>query len=66
MIKGKHDIKMGFGFRANQINVRAVGFQDGFEVISGAYRKSMSDLLLGLSSIRIHDQNFNGDVTGRR
>ena len=23
-------------------------------------------LLLGLSSIRIHDQNFNGDVTGRR
>ena len=27
---------------------------------------SMADLLLGLSSVRIHDQNFNGDITGRR
>ena len=67
MIKGKHDIKMGMDFRANQMNVRAVGFQDGFEVISGAWTGDPSaDLLLGLSSIRIHDQNFNGDVTGRR
>jgi Carboxypeptidase regulatory-like domain len=67
MIKGKHDIKMGMDFRANQMNVRAVGFQDGFEVISGAWTGSpAADLLLSLSSIRIHDQNFNGDVTGRR
>jgi len=67
MIIGKHDIRMGFGFRANQMNVRAVGFQDGFEIISGAWTGNpMADLLLGLSSIRIHDQNFNGDVTGRR
>ena len=67
MIKGKHDIKIGFGVRANQMNVRAVGFQDGFEVISGAWTGNpASDLLLGLSSIRIHDQNFNGDVSGRR
>ena len=26
----------------------------------------MADLLMGLSSLRIHDQNFNGDITGRR
>lgn len=67
MIKGKHDIKVGIGIRANQMNVRSVGFQDGFWVISGAWTGSpMADTLLGLSSIRIHDQNFNGDVTGRR
>ncbi|HUL33882.1 MAG TPA: carboxypeptidase-like regulatory domain-containing protein [Candidatus Eisenbacteria bacterium] len=67
MIKGKHDIKMGIGVRANQMNVRAVGFQDGFEVVSGAWTGDPSaDLLMGLSSIRIHDQNFEGDVTGRR
>jgi Carboxypeptidase regulatory-like domain len=67
MIKGKHDIKIGFSVRANQMNVRAVGFQDGYEVISGAWTGDPSaDLLLGLSSLRIHDQNFDGDVTGRR
>jgi Carboxypeptidase regulatory-like domain len=67
MIKGKHDIKIGFSVRANQMNVRAVGFQDGFEIVSGAWTGNpASDLLLGLSSIRIHDQNFDGDVTGRR
>src|SRR2546429_9714713 len=26
----------------------------------------MADLLLGMSSLRIHDQNLNGDITGRR
>jgi hypothetical protein len=67
MIKGKHDIKMGIGIRANQMNVRSVGFQDGFWVMNGAYSGSpMADMIQGLSNIRIHDQNFNGDVTGRR
>jgi len=74
MIRGKHDIKVGGGIRINQMNVRAEGFQDGFWVISGGFTSdnfnfpgnSAADLLLGLASQRIHDQNFNGDITGRR
>jgi len=67
MIKGKHDIKVGLGVRANQMNVRSVGFQDGFWVMNGAYSGNpMADMIQGISNIRIHDQNFNGDVTGRR
>ena len=67
MIRGKHDIRVGGGIRINQMNVRAEGFQDGYWVVSGAWTGDpAADLLMGLSSIRIHDQNFNGDVTGRR
>jgi hypothetical protein len=67
MIRGKHDIKVGGGIRINEMNVRAVGFQDGYWVVSGAWTGSpMADMLLGLASLRIHDQNFDGDITGRR
>jgi hypothetical protein len=67
MIRGKHDIRVGGGIRINQMNVRAEGFQDGFWVVGGAWTgSSMADMLMGLSSLRIHDQNFNGDITGRR
>ena len=67
MIRGKHDIKVGGGIRINQMNVRAEGFQDGFWIVSGNWTgSSMADMLMGLASLRIHDQNFNGDITGRR
>jgi len=67
MIIGKHDIKMGGDIRGNQMNVRTLGFQDGFWVIDGQYTgDATADLLMGLAFLRIHDQNFNGDVTGRR
>jgi hypothetical protein len=67
MIRGKHNIHVGAALRWNQMNVRAVGFQDGYWIVSGAYTNDASaDLLMGLSSLRIHDQNFNGDITGRR
>jgi hypothetical protein len=67
MTRGRHDVKVGMGIRINQMNVRAEGFQDGFWITSGAWTgSSMADLLLGMSSIRIHDQNLNGDITGRR
>ncbi|HUL17596.1 MAG TPA: carboxypeptidase-like regulatory domain-containing protein [Terriglobales bacterium] len=67
MIRGKHDIRVGGGIRINQMNVRAVGFQDGYWIVSGAWTgNAAADLLMGLSSLRIHDQNFNGDITGRR
>jgi Carboxypeptidase regulatory-like domain len=67
IIHGKHDVRMGVGIRLNQMNVRAEGFQDGYWIVSGAWTGSApADLLMGLASLRIHDQNFNGDITGRR
>jgi Carboxypeptidase regulatory-like domain len=79
MVRGKHDIKVGAGIRINQMNVRAQGFQDGFWVMvsawssnqfalasSGIFGNPMADLLIGLPIERIHDQNFTGDITGRR
>ena len=82
MIRGKHDIKVGGGIRINQMNVRAQGFQDGFWVIVSAWTSDgfgvksngiptvfgnpMADILMGLPIARTHDQNFTGDITGRR
>ncbi len=67
MIRGNHDIKIGLGVRANQMNVRAQGFQDGYWIYTGLWSNDpAADLLLGLPSLAIHDQAFGGDVTGRR
>jgi hypothetical protein len=55
------------GIRANQMNVKTEGFQDGFWTFSGAWTGDPeADLLLGLTSLAIHDQTFKGTVTGRR
>ena len=39
LIRGKHEIKVGFGFRANQMNVGTEAFQDGFWIpgVSGNF-----------------------------
>jgi Carboxypeptidase regulatory-like domain len=67
MIRGKHDIKVGGTIRANQMNVRTEGFQDGFWILTGFWSgQPESDFLLGLPSLAIHDQTFNGDTIGRR
>jgi hypothetical protein len=67
MIRGKHDIKVGLGIRANQMNVRTEGFQDGFWTVTGFWTGNPeSDFLLGLPSLAIHDQTFFGSTTGRR
>src|SRR3984957_15076458 len=67
MIRGKHDIKVGVGIRANQMNTRTEGFQDGFWVLSGAWTfNPEADFLLGLPSLAIHDQTFDGSTIGRR
>ncbi|HET9402927.1 MAG TPA: hypothetical protein VFO34_18410, partial [Candidatus Acidoferrales bacterium] len=67
MIRGKHEFKVGMGIRANQMNVKTEGFQDGFWVMSGAWTGDPeADLLMGLSSLAIHDQTFKGPTTGRR
>jgi hypothetical protein len=67
MVRGNHDIKVGFGFRANQMNVLTEGFGDGYWIYSGAWAGDpVADLLLGLPSLAIHDQTFDGTTTGRR
>ena len=66
-IRGKHDIKIGGSIRINQMNVRTEGFQDGYWVVTGLWANNPeADFLLGLPSLAIHDQTFQGDVTGRR
>jgi hypothetical protein len=66
-IRGKHDIKVGIGIRANQMNVGAEAFQDGFWIPFGTYSGNVeADFLMGLTSVALHDQTFNGPVTGRR
>src|SRR5450755_436531 len=67
MVRGNHDIKVGFGIRANQMNIKTEGFADGFWVFSGAWpTQPEADLLLGLPSLAIHDQTFNGNTIGHR
>jgi hypothetical protein len=67
LIRGKHDIHVGIDVRANQMNVGAEAFQDGFWIPLGAFSgNAEADLTLGYVSISQHDQTFNGPVTGRR
>jgi carboxypeptidase family protein len=67
MIRGKHDIRVGLGVRANQMNVETNAFQDGFFVIAPAFTgDGAGDLLLGLPVATKHDQTFAGATTGRR
>jgi hypothetical protein len=68
LIRGKHNIRFGATFRANQMNVRNNAFQDGFVVENAALTGDDSaDLLLGSTGIfAAHDQTFLGGTTGRR
>ena len=67
MIRGKHDIRVGLGIRANQMNVMTNGFQDGLSSLaSGFTGDNAADLLLGQPCGGIHDQTFFGATTGRR
>jgi len=66
MIRGKHDIRVGLGFRANQMNVETNAFQDGFYINFGLSGDASADLLLGELGGGIHDQTFFGATTGRR
>jgi len=70
LIRGKHDIKVGLGFRDNQMNVGAEAFQDGFWIpgaIGGTFTGNPeADLLFGVLGLSEHDQTYNGAVTGRR
>ena len=76
MIRGKHDIRIGGQVRANQMNVATNAFQDGFWVftnfwsadagVSAGTGDNAADFLLGLPSLALHDQTFQGAETGRR
>jgi hypothetical protein len=75
LIRGKHDLKVGFGFRANQMNVGTEAFQDGFWIpgVAGNFSGAgvvggnpEADVLLGILGLSQHDQTYNGPVSGRR
>ena len=67
LIRGKHNIRVGGGIRANQMNVLTNGFGDGFFLIFGSYTgDATADVLLGQMGGAIHDQTFLGATTGRR
>jgi Carboxypeptidase regulatory-like domain len=76
-IHGKHDFKFGMDYRPNQMNVGTLGFGDGFWIVGVAGNftgnstlniagNSEADFLMGITGLGIHDQNYQGAVTGRR
>jgi Carboxypeptidase regulatory-like domain len=76
-IHNKHDFHFGLDLRANQMNVGTQAFQDGFWIngVGGNFTgnstaniagNSEADFLLGVTGLAIHDQTYNGPVTGRR
>ena len=77
IVRRKHDIRTGIDFRRNQMNVGTEAFQDGFWLIgnggnftglsgTGIGGNPEADFLLGITGGGIHDQTFQGSVTGRR
>ncbi len=68
LIRGKHDIRVGMVYRANEMNIRNNAFQDGFVVNFGTQtHDDIADLLLGSMGVfAAHDQTFLGATVGRR
>src|SRR3984885_5390968 len=67
-VHGKHEIRTGLVFRAEEMNIRNNAFQDGFVVnVGSATGDNIADLLLGgMGVFAAHDQTFLGATTGRR
>jgi len=67
LIHGKHEIRVGLVFRAEEMNVENA-FQDGFVVeTGGATHDDIGDFTSGsLGVFAAHDQTFLGATTGRR
>src|SRR5215472_6933377 len=68
LIRGKHNIRFGAAYRAEEMNVRNNAFQDGYVVEAGlGTGDDIADLLLGSTGVfAAHDQTFLGATTGRR
>ena len=76
-IHNKHDFRFGIDYRANQMNVGTEAFQDGYWLVGNGGNftglssanlggNSEADFLLGITGGAIHDQTYEGPVTGRR
>jgi hypothetical protein len=67
-VRGRHDIKAGIVYRAEEMNIRNNAFQDGYVLNFGlASGDDIADLLLGtMGSFAAHDQTFLGGTVGRR
>jgi hypothetical protein len=76
IVRGKHEIHTGIDLRANQMNVGTEAFSSGFLLpgVTGNFTADGSaapgnpeaDLLMGISGGAIHDQTYDGAITGRR
>jgi hypothetical protein len=77
LILRKNNLRFGIDFRGNQMNIGTEAFQDGFWIIGNGGNftglnsanvggNPEADLLLGITGLAIHDQTFDGSVTGRR
>jgi hypothetical protein len=76
ILRGKHEIHTGIDLRANQMNVGTEAFSSGFLLpgVTGNFTAAGSaapgnpeaDLLMGISGGAIHDQTYDGAITGRR
>ena len=67
LVRGRHNIRVGANVRANQLNTLAVGFPNGFWVVTGQFTgDATADLLTGWTAVALHDQEFDGGNTGRR
>ena len=68
LIRGRHNIRFGAVYRANQMNIRNNAFQDGFAVEAGLTTgDAVADVLLGSWGVfAAHDQTFLGGTVGRR
>jgi hypothetical protein len=68
LIHGKHNLRFGAVFRAEQMNVRNNAFQDGFIVQDGTGTgDDIAGTLIGSMGVfAAHDQTFLGATTGRR
>src|SRR5579875_3701948 len=75
LVRGKHEFHTGIDLRANQMNVGTEAFSSGFWLVGAfgnftgagtAPGSPEADLLLGITGGAIHDQTYDGAVTGRR
>jgi len=68
LVRGRHDIRIGGVYRAEEMNIRNNAFQDGYIVNAGSLtHDDIADLLLGgMGTFAAHDQTFLGGTVGRR
>jgi hypothetical protein len=68
LIRGRHEIRFGAVYRANEMNVRNNASQDGLVSETGLFTgDDVADVLVGAMGVfAAHDQTFLGATVGRR